>query len=164
MAVEGFYPKNSASHTINYFNSFDQALPLISFATSMIASSFGMTKFFLHGPVQLLPKNSPINGLISFPFFCTFLINCMFVVRMICIEHAFFSSYRYYHYRLHGRRSNVITIDPIIPPEYRLLAYLAPSFISLTINAVRLLATGVNRVNQMKKQHEVVRWENIPRF
>ena len=135
MAVEGFYPKNSAGYTINYFNSFNQALPLISFVISMVTSSFGMTKFFLHGPVQLLPKNYPINGLISLPFFCTLLINCMFAVRMICIENAFFSSYRHHHYHLHGGRSNEITIDPIIPPEYNLLAYLAPSFISLAIKA-----------------------------
>ena len=75
----------------------------------------------------------------------------MFAVRMICIENAFLSSYRHHHYRLHGGRSNEITIDPIIPPEYRLLAYLAPSFISLAINAIRLLATSVNRTNQIRK-------------
>ena len=108
MALEGFYPKNLAGYTVNYFNSYDQALPLISFVISMVTSSFGMTKFFLHGPVQLLPKNYPINGLISLPFFCTLLINCMFAVRMICIENAFF-------------------------------------------NAIRLLATGINRTNQVRK-------------
>ena len=156
MAVEGFYPKNSAGYTINYFNSFNQALPLISFVISMVTSSFGMTKFFLNGPVKLLPKNYPINGLISLPFFCTLLINCMFAVRMICIENAFFSSYRYQHYRLHGRQSNEITIDPIIPPEYRLLAFFAPCFISFVINANRLLATSVHCTDQIRKYPQIL--------
>ena len=156
MAVEGFYPKNSAGYTINYFNNFNHALPLISFVISMVSSSVGMTKFFLHGPVQLLPKNYPINGLISLPFFCTFFINCMFVVRMICIENAFFSSYRYIQYRQNGRRTNEITIDPIIPPEYRLVAFFAPCFISFVINAIRLLATGVHRTNQIRKYPQIL--------
>ena len=156
MAVEGFYPKNSAGYTINYFNSFNQALPLISFVISMVTSSFGMTKFFLHGPVQLLPKNYPIDGLISLPFFCTLLINCIFAVRMICIENAFFSSYRYQQYRLHEKRSTEITIDPIIPPEYRLLAFFAPCFISFIINAIRLLATSVHCTNQIRKYPQIL--------
>ena len=156
MAVEGFYPRNSAGYTMNYFSSYNQALPLISFVISMVTSSFGMTKFFLHGPVQLLPKNYPINGMISVPFFCTLLINCMFAVRMICIENAFFSSYRYHQFRLNGRRSTEITIDPIIPPEYRLLVFFAPCFISFVINAIRLLATGVHRTNQIRKYPQIL--------
>ena len=156
MALEGFYPKNLAGYTIDYFNSYDQALPLISFVISMVTSSFGMTKFFLHGPVQLLPKNYPINGLISLPFLCTLLINCMFAVRMICIENAFFSSYRYHQYRRNGRHSTETTIDPIIPPEFRLLVFFAPCFISFVINAIRLLATCVHGTNQIRKYPQIL--------
>ena len=129
--VEGFYPQNSAGYTITSFTNFNQALPLITLTISVVASSIGMAKFFLTGPIPLLPKDSPINGLISLPFVLMLLINSMFGVRVICIENAFFSSYRYQHYTKGydiGRK-----IDPIISPEYRLLVYLTPSVISFTI-------------------------------
>merc|ERR1711873_102100 len=83
IAVEGFYPKNSAGYTITQFTSFKQSLPLITLVISMVASSFGMTKFFLQGPLPILPKNSPVNGLISLPFVCMLLINAMFGVRVM---------------------------------------------------------------------------------
>ena len=86
MAVEGFYPKNSAGYTIASFSSFNQALPLVTLVISMIASSIGMTKFFLQGPLPILPKDSPVNGLISVPFIFTLLINSMYGIRLICIE------------------------------------------------------------------------------
>lgn len=132
-AVEGFYPQNSAGYAIPTFQTFNEALPLISLTISMVASSLCMTKFFLRGPIPILPKDSPINGLISFPFICVLLLNSMFVVRVICIEHAFFSYYRYQRYYLWGTHDFQKTIDPIIPPEYRLCVYLAPSFISFII-------------------------------
>ena len=110
----------------------------------MVASSFGMTKFFLQGPIPILPKDSPVNGLISLPFICTLLINSMFAVRVICIENSFFSSYRYQRYYLYKSGLDQATIDPIIPPEYRLVVYLVPSLISFIINATRLFKTGTN--------------------
>ena len=84
-AIEGFYPQDSYGFTITFFQDFYQALPLITLVISMIASSFGMTKFFLQGPISILPKNSPVNGLISLPFVCMLLINTMFGVRVLCI-------------------------------------------------------------------------------
>ena len=143
IAVEGFYPQNSAGYTITQFTSFKQALPLITLVISMVASSFGMTKFFLQGPIPILPKDSPVNGLISLPFICTLLINSMFAVRVICIENSFFSSYRYQRYYTESGLDQA-TIDPIIPPEYRLVVYLVPSLISFIINATRLFKTVTN--------------------
>ena len=103
MTVEGFYPISSAGFTIRSFSSFKQALPLITLIVSMFSSSFGMSKFFLQGPTPILSKDSPMNGLLSLPFICTLLINCMFGCRVVCIENAFFSSYRYQQYRLNEK-------------------------------------------------------------
>ena len=94
-AIEGFYPQNSAGYTITSFTDLNQVLPLISLVISLCASSFGMTKFFLHGPISIVPKDSLANGLISIPFLCMLLINLMFGIRVISLENTFFSSYRY---------------------------------------------------------------------
>ena len=108
-----------------------------------------MTKFFLQGPISVLPKDSPINGLVSLPFIAMLTLNCMFGFRIACIESAFFSSYRVQKYDIEfedlgdrtGRLSHTKTIDPIIPPEYRLIVYFTPSLISFIINIIRLLYT-----------------------
>ena len=71
-------------------------------------------------------------------------MNSMFACRVICIENAFLTSYRLQSYYAYERGVVQYTIDPIFPPEYRLLVYLAPSFISFTINALRLLTTRAN--------------------
>ena len=152
IAVEGFYPKNSAGYTISNFSSINQALPFITLVISMVSSSFGMTKFFLQGPIPILPRDSLVNGLISLPFICTLLINSMFAVRMICIENAFFTTYRYQRYYKYKSGIEETTIDPIIPPEYRLAAYLVPSLISFIINFIRLLTTG-HKLNHIIKKY-----------
>ena len=156
MAVEGFYPKNSAGYTISQFTSFKQALPFITLVISFISSSFGMTKFLLQGPINVLPKDSPVNGLISLPFFCTLVINSMFAVRMICIENSFFTSYRYQRYYLHKAGFDQTTIDPIINPQFRLAAYLMPSLISFIVNATRLITTGKNLKNTIRKYPQLM--------
>ena len=151
MAVEGFYPKNSAGYTIASFSSFNQALPLVTLIISMIASSIGMTKFFLQGPIPILPKNSPINGLISLPFISTLLINSMYGIRLICIESSLFTLYRYQRYFPDKIGTEQKTIEPIIPPEYRLLAYLAPGFLSFMINTIRLCITKAKLRENIRK-------------
>ena len=156
MAVEGFYPQNSAGFTITHFSSFSQALPLITLVISMVSSSFGMTKFFLQGPFPILPKDSSLNGLISLPFICTLLINTMFAIRVVCIENALFSSYRYQRFYLNTGEIDEITIDPILPPEYRVAAYLAPCFISFVINAIKLFTTGNNLRHLIKKYPQIL--------
>ena len=132
------------------FTDFKQAIPLISLISSFCTSSFGMSKFFLSGPIQLLPKNYPLNGLVSLPFVCMLLINCMFGARLICIENAFCTSYIIQtgdtYYFDTGR-----SIDPIIPPEYRILAYLTPSAISFIINMIRLLTTSAKIKKYVQK-------------
>ena len=156
IAVEGFYPITSVGLTLYSFASAKEALPLIKFIISMVSSSLGMAKFFLNGPIPILSKDSPLNGLISLPFICTLLINIMFGCRVICIESAFFSSYRLQSYYDDERGVVQKTIDPIFAPEYRLLVYLAPSFLSFAINAMRLLTTGANIRAYIKKYPQLL--------
>lgn len=156
MAVEGFYPNNSAGYTISHFTSFKQALPFITFAISMVSSSIGMTKFLLQGPIAILPKDSLGNGLISLPFVCTLLINSMFAVRMICIEAAFFSTFRYQRYYTYKSGFDEATIDPIINPQYRLATFLLPGLLSFIFNSARLFATGNSLKHTIRKYPQIM--------
>ena len=140
-AVEGFYPKDEEGVVVSRFNTFDEAIPILSFILSLFSSAFGMAKFFLTGPTSLLPKDSLLNGLGSMPFVLLCLVNTMFGVRAICIENAFFSSYRYQFPNQTTQYDQVETIEPIIPPEYRLLAYFFPCIFSFLVNLIRLLST-----------------------
>ena len=125
----------------------------------MISSSIGMTKFFLLGPISILPKDSLLNGVISLPFICLFLMNTMFGFRIICIESTFFTSYRYQHIHTGTEyfpfQLNEKTIDSIIPTEYRLLAYLTPSLISFMINIIKLHFTGITFTTYVKKYPQI---------
>ena len=141
MTVQSIYPQNTAGYTITYFSNFDQAMPLLSLMISFFASSVGMSKWFLCGPFKILPKASPLNGLISLPFLCMVMLNMMFAVRVICIESAFFSSYRYRNSDINGEYNSEKLIEPILPPENRILAYITPCLISFSINLIRLLIT-----------------------
>ena len=155
-AIEGFYPQDSQGFTVTSFQDLYQALPLITLVISMVASSFGMTKFFLQGPLPILPKNSPVNGLISLPFVCMLLMNTMFGVRVLCIENAFFTQYRYERYYSDGSDTFYQTIDPIISPEYRILAYLAPSMVSFTINIIKLVWTGKDFIKYVRQYPQIL--------
>ena len=115
-----------------------------------------MTKFFLCGPVSILPKDSLLNGIVSLPFICMMLINTMFGVRVICIENAFFSSYRYQNYPAKFTYEHEFIerrIEPIIPPEYRLLVYFAPCLVSFIINALRLAKSGTEFKQYVKRRY-----------
>ena len=115
-----------------------------------------MTKFFLSGPIPILPKNYPVKGLISLPFLCMLMINSMFAVRVICIENSFFSSYRYERRYLDARHDFIKRIDPIIDTKYRLLIYLTPSLISFMINAIKLLTSGTHFMKSIRKYPQIL--------
>ena len=123
-----------------------------------------MTKFFLQGPISILPKDSPINGLISLPFILMLCLNCMFGFRVACLESAFFSSYRIQKYNIEfedlgdkvARLAHIKTIDPIIPQEYRLIAYFTPCIISFMINFIRLVSTGAKYMQYIKKYPQIL--------
>ena len=100
-----------------------------------------MSKFFLTGPIQFLSKDSALNGLLSIPFLSLCLINTMFGVRIVCLESAFFTSYRYESFNVTTQSFVNTQIHPIISPQYRLLVYVAPCVIPFLINALKLLCT-----------------------
>ena len=121
----------------------------------MIASSFGMTKFFLKGPISILQKDSPMDGLLSISFISTLFIDTMFGCRVVCIENSFVSSYRYQRYEDRAGLDQKI-INPIIQPEYRLLAYFMPSCISFIFNAGRMFKTCTNFTGTIRKHPQIM--------
>ena len=100
-----------------------------TFILSLFTGSFGITKFFVKGPLPILPLDSPLAGLLSLKFLILLLLNTMFVIRAFCLEASFFTSYRTTHEN---------GIDPLIPEEYRLVIYLLPALLSFIINLIRL--------------------------
>lgn len=135
-STDGFYLKNEYGISLLTFSTFSHYLPILTFLLSLLAASFGTSKFFLGGPVQFLPKNGSLDGLLSFPFISLCLLNTMFGVRTICLECALFTSYSYQNYQTWHDNSK--QIDPIISPEFRLPIYFAPCVISFLVNAMRL--------------------------
>ena len=144
-ATEGFFPKQIDGQYIKTtYKDFNSALPLLTFCLSLFSSSFGMSKFFMSGPIQFLHNDSALNGLLSVPFFCLFILNSMFGFRIVSIESAFFTSYSYQIWNQENNANfgfNHKQISPIISPEYRLIAYLAPCIIPFLINIAKLWFT-----------------------
>ena len=54
----------------------------------MFSVSFAITKFFVKGPLPILPQNAPLAGLLSAKFFLLMCLNTMFVVRTFSLEGA----------------------------------------------------------------------------
>ena len=132
--INGFFPTNSFGGAESELKHWNQALPLLTMILSLFSSAFGMAKFFLVGPVPILSKRYPLNGMLSLPFVNLVFLNLMFGVRIICIEHGFFTSYVQQGLDSTCRKS----IDPVIPTEFRLLAYFIPCLVSFIINVGKL--------------------------
>ena len=125
-STEAFFPKDNFGQT-------KPEMPLSSYSLiiSLFTSSFGITKFFVIGPLPILPQDALLAGVLSVKFLALFLLNTMFVVRAFCFEAAIFSTYRYWF-------SSQYDIHPLIPEEYRLLIYLLPGILSFVINLIKL--------------------------
>ena len=140
--TEGFFPNHVDGDIVKTsYKDFNAVLPLLSFIVSLFASSFGMSKFFLAGPIRFLPLDSAFNGVLSVPFLILCLINSMFGLRIICIESAFFTTYNYQVWNKKTHLYDQKQIAPIITPEYRLVVYLAPCIIPFLINVIKLYST-----------------------
>ena len=68
----------------------------------------------------------------------------MFGLRSICIESAFFTKYEKRVYSRTLELESSETIEPILQPQYRMLAYFLPPLLSFLINAARLTFTCEN--------------------
>ena len=124
-STEAFYPKNDNGQSTSKIT-----VSLTSFFLSLFASSFGITKFFVQGPLSILPQDAPLGGVLSMKFVILFLLNTMFVVRTFCLEAALFTSYR--------SDNPLSQIDPLIPEEYRLVIYFLPGVCSFLVNLLRI--------------------------
>ena len=80
----------------------------------------------------------------------------MFGLRSILIESAFFSTYRYQKYDFTTFQVSTKIIDPLIPPEYRLVAYLTPGLISLLFNSFRLYSTTKGLAGYLMKYPQFI--------
>ena len=152
-AVQGFFPHRDEWNLIKYqFNSYEEAVPLISFITSVLSSAFGMSEFLLEGPIPFLSKKG-IAGIMSRSFFMMIYLNIMFGQRILCIENILFTSYVFVDYSdwKIGSDTYSKTIQPLIPVQYRLLFYFLPALISLMINVVKLTMTSRKKMSYFFK-------------
>merc|ERR1719367_2239999 len=88
--TEAFYPKDSFTG----ISKSSMTFAVYTLILSLFTGSFGMTKFFLKGPLPILPLDAPLAGVLSFRFITLLLLNTMFVVRTFCLEASLFTSYR----------------------------------------------------------------------
>ena len=144
MATEGFFPRDLEGDTKAYFETYSEALPIATFALSLVGGALGMTKTLLSGPLSVLPKTAPVAGMVSINFLCVLFLNLMFAFRLLAIEAMFFSSY----FLINGDKANLVThgtindeIPATLPAEYRLLMYLLPAIISILVNAIKMAFT-----------------------
>ena len=93
MCLDGFFPHDEIGFASEKISSFIQILPAISFCMSAFASAFGISKFYLIGPLRLISQDSPLSGILSFSFLGHLLLNVGFVLRIYAIEHSLFSEY-----------------------------------------------------------------------
>ena len=103
-ATDAFYPKDGWGNSKT-----EIPLSVYTLFLSLLSASFGITKFFVKGPLPILPQDAPLAGILSVKFFLLFVLNTMFVVRTFCLEGATFSRYR---------EGSPRDIDPLIPEEF----------------------------------------------
>ena len=167
MATQGFAPPDGQGLLSEEVS----MIALLSFIGSIFGSALGMTKFILDGPLPLLSKDRPLNGMISLEFALAFFLNLMFGLRVFVIEFIFFTSYADVDMSMVGKANETDpssllsavdhgdfskTIEPILPPEYRLITYLAPSALSFGINLLRVATTSRNCRNFFLKYPQFI--------
>ena len=84
-AIEGFHPINEGGQTLSHYPDLNSALPLVTFMLSLFASSFGMSKFLLLGPLQLISSDSAFNlNCLGYSLGLYYRANHALVTRDIC--------------------------------------------------------------------------------
>jgi hypothetical protein len=137
MATDGFFPIGIYGNAESSITRIYDTLPIITFCISFVSSSFGMTKFFINGPLKILPKNAFLSGILSLRFLTLLILNTIFASRIYAIEAIFFSrylsrdSYDYW----------TTTIESIASEKYRLLYYFTPVVPSFLLNIFILKQT-----------------------
>ena len=143
MCLNGFFPHDQFGFATEIFSDFTQILPAMSFCLSAFASAFGISKFYLIGPLQLISQDTLLSGLCSLSFLGHLFLNFGFVLRIYAIEHSLFSEYiissSSFSYDKYGITTK--SIPAILHYEYRLIFYLIPILPSLIFNILSLHQT-----------------------
>ena len=107
----------------------------ITFASSFIACSFGMTKFLLISKFRILSQNAGfLDGLLSVQFLLVLLLNTGFGLRLYALENIFFYSWSYIYEDEY--------IQPLVKNDhFRILIYLLPSLLAILLNLIYLALT-----------------------
>ena len=136
-----FFPTNEAGYRIPVDWQSTDAIPIISFLLSSLAGAFSLAKFFVVGPVPLVPQTTLFGGLGSINFLAIFLLCLMCITRMVSLEAVFFFRYAAYDFSTsyHGPTS---LIPPILPLQMRLAVYFFPAALTIAINFVALAKNG----------------------
>ena len=138
MTMDGFFPKNHFGQSVTWFDSLSDVLPIITFVLSLFASSYGMTKYIINGPVSIASKESTKNGNPIINAIGLILLNLMFSFRIVAIEAIFFSYYQSYSNDFNQHK----TFPPlVVQDELRLFYYLLPCLLPIIINNFRLACT-----------------------
>ena len=140
MALDGFFPKDIYGMAASIFTDFTQALPILTFLLSVGASAFGTSKFFLVGPLRLLPQEAPFSGKLSMTFIATLIVNVSFVFRVYAIENIFFSSLQNYTFdpSIEKYGTLISSIEPLLSHELRIPMYFLPIVPSMAFNIFSL--------------------------
>ena len=143
MCLNDFFPHDKFGFTLEKFTNPWEILPVMTFCMSVIASAFGISKFYVIGPLRLISQDSPLMGLLSLSFLAHIFINCGFVFRIYAIEHSLFSEYIISSCAPAFDKWGITTksILPVFPYEYRLMFYLMPILPSLIFNLLSLNQT-----------------------
>ena len=143
MCLNGFFPHDKFGFASEIFSNPWEMLPVMTFCLSVIASGFGISKFYLIGPLRLISQDSPLTGLLSFSFLAHIFLNFGFVFRIYAIEHSLFSEYIISSSAPAFDKWGITTksIPPVLPYEYRLFFYLIPILPSLIFNLLSLNRT-----------------------
>ena len=143
MCLNGFFPHDQFGFATEIFSDFTQILPAMSFCLSAFASAFGISKFYLIGPLRLISQDTLLSGLCSLSFLGHLFLNFGFVLRIYAIEHTLFSEYiissSSFSYDKYGITTK--SIPAILHYEYRLIFYLIPILPSLILNILSLHQT-----------------------
>ena len=141
MASGGLWPIDDAGFN-TMPKTFTEALPMVSLCLSIVASSWGMSKYFLASRHHILPQKGPAGGLLSIRFLGLIILNTMFAARLLCIESVFFSWYSLKEYpESKGYMEYAIWIPTealISQPYMRIVIFFAPTVFPIIFNLITL--------------------------
>ena len=82
MSLNGVFPHDDYGNSVEIFSSFTEAMPIVTFILSVMASAFGISKFFVVGPLKLLSQDTPLSGILSFSFLAHLFVNFGFMSHL----------------------------------------------------------------------------------